>query len=80
MRQRDFSLDFLRIMACLMVIVTHSPMARDDANGLIYSSISFFTGPCNGLFFMVSGALILPPPQLILQGRALLPFHICGTA
>lgn len=38
----------------------HSPMSSDNANGLFLNSVSYFTAPCIGLFFMVSGALLLP--------------------
>ena len=62
MKQRDYALDLLRIVACVMVVVMHSPIPSADANGLLLSSLSYFTAPCIGLFFMVSGALILPPP------------------
>lgn len=65
MKQRDFSLDMLRIVACVMVVLMHSPIPSDSANGMILSSLSYFTAPCIGLFFMVSGALILPPPLLL---------------
>lgn len=63
MKQRDYALDLLRIVACVMVVMMHSPMPSADANGMLLSSLSYFTAPCIGLFFMVSGALILPPPK-----------------
>lgn len=63
MRQRDISLDLMRIIACAMVVLMHSPIPTENANGLLLSSLSYFTAPCIGLFFMVSGALLLPPPQ-----------------
>ena len=66
MKQRDLSLDLLRIVACVMVVVMHSPIPSDNSDGIILSSLSYFTAPCIGLFFMVSGALILPP-QLLLR-------------
>ena len=58
MKQRDYALDLLRIVACVMVVMMHSPMPSADANGMLLSSLSYFTAPCIGLFFMVSGALI----------------------
>ena len=67
MKQRDLSLDLLRIVACVMVVMMHSPIPSDNSDGIILSSLSYFTAPCIGLFFMVSGALILPPPQLLLR-------------
>lgn len=61
-KQRDYSLDLVRILACFMVVLMHSPMQTENANGLLLSSLSYFTAPCIGLFFMVSGALLLPSP------------------
>lgn len=63
MRQRDISLDLMRIIACAMVVLMHSPIPTENANGLLLSSLSYFTAPCIGLFFMVSGALLLPPQK-----------------
>ena len=77
MKQRDLSLDLIRIMACVMVVVMHSPIPSDNANGLLLSTLSYFTTPCIGLFFMVSGALILPPPRLHL--KAMLRCRSCGS-
>lgn len=58
-KQRDLGLDVVRVAACLMVLLMHSPIPNPDAGPLLVG-ISFFTGPCIGLFFMVSGALLLP--------------------
>lgn len=60
MKQRDVSLDIIRIMACVMVVFMHSPMPSANANGPFLTALSFLTAPCIGLFFMVSGALLLP--------------------
>ena len=73
MRQRDTSLDLIRIIACTMVVLMHSPMPTENANGLLLSSLSYFTAPCIGLFFMVSGALLLPPP-IASESNTALPF------
>ena len=62
MKQRQIHLDILRIIACMMVVLMHSPMPRGDAVGQLYGGVSYLTSPCIGLFFMVSGALLLPPP------------------
>lgn len=59
MKHRILYLDIVRCLACLMVIMIHSPQPN-SANGYVLSSISLLTAPCNGLFFMVSGALLLP--------------------
>jgi len=58
--QRDLSLDLIRIAACLLVVLMHSPMPTENASGPFLSALSYLTAPCIGLFFMVSGALLLP--------------------
>lgn len=60
MRQRDVSLDIIRVVACVIVVAMHSPMPSDNANGVFLVALSYFTAPCIGLFLMVSGALLLP--------------------
>lgn len=57
---RNQSLDILRILACMMIVVMHSPMPTVGENGLFLSSLSYLTAPGIGLFFMLSGALLLP--------------------
>lgn len=58
-KQRVLYLDFVRVLACLMVVVQHSPMA-DVVSSVLLSASGFLTYPCCPLFFMVSGALLLP--------------------
>ncbi len=53
-------LDVIRIVACVMVITMHSPMPDCGAPSFVFTGISFVMAPCIGLFFMVSGALLLP--------------------
>lgn len=60
MTQRDTALDIIRIVACLMVVMMHSPLPTGAANGPFRVALSYTTEPCIGLFFMVSGALLLP--------------------
>ena len=57
---RDYSIDIVRILACLVVVLMHSPYPTHDANSNLYGAISFYTSPCIGLFFMISGTLMLP--------------------
>lgn len=57
------SLNLLRILACLMVIFMHAPLPSQHANGIFLSTLSYLTAPCIGLFFMVSGYLLLPIKQ-----------------
>lgn len=59
--KRIVYLDVVRVVACLMVIIQHSPMPGfGDVNSSLYSATYFLSYPCVPLFFMVSGALLLP--------------------
>lgn len=60
MKQRDYKLDVVRIVACLMVILMHSPMPNMELSGIIAVGNTMITMPCIGLFFIVSGYLLLP--------------------
>lgn len=62
-RNRIYYLDFVRIVACIMVIIQHAPKPDIGINSVLLSAVSFLTYPCIGLFFMVSGALLLPVRQ-----------------
>ena len=59
-KERIAYFDVLRTLACLMIIIMHSPMPNIGGNSYVLSSISMLTAPGIGLFFMVSGALLLP--------------------
>jgi len=59
-KERIAYFDALRTLACLMIIIMHSPMPNIGGNSYVLSSISMLTAPGIGLFFMVSGALLLP--------------------
>ena len=56
---RNHSLDVIRLIACLMIVMMHSPMSGLDTPGVVLSGISYLTAPGIGLFFMISGALLL---------------------
>lgn len=56
--ERDYSLDVLRVIAISLIVLMHSPIP-DSATGFVLSGISYFTAPGIGLFFMISGALLL---------------------
>lgn len=60
MNERDYKLDLIRAIACLMVVLMHSPNPMSGLGSVECVGISLFTMPCIGLFFMVSGALLLP--------------------
>lgn len=63
MKQRIYYLDIVRCLACIMVILMHAPYPGGGVSGTIILPISLFTAPCIGLFFMVSGALLLPTKE-----------------
>ena len=55
---RDYRLDILRVIALAMIILMHSPLTC-SVPAYVLSGISYFTSPSIGLFFMISGALLL---------------------
>ena len=61
-KQRIIYLDVIRVIACLMVIAMHAPIPGFSAE--VHSAFlvvnSYLMAPCVPLFFMVSGALLLP--------------------
>lgn len=61
-KNRSVYLDVVRVLACLMVIIMHAPMANEMAShhGPFLVAVNYITSPCVCLFFMVSGALLLP--------------------
>lgn len=60
MKERDYRLDLLRTIACLMVVMMHSPNPMSGLGSVECVGISLWNVPCIGLFFMVSGSLLLP--------------------
>lgn len=60
MKNRIFFYDLVRFVACIMVVVMHAPMPSKNIVGVFTWGITYFTMPCIGLFFTVSGALLLP--------------------
>lgn len=58
--KRIIQYDIIRIIACLLIVLMHSPMPTSLDNSFFVTSLSFLTEPAIGLFFMVSGALLLP--------------------
>lgn len=58
--QRTIFLDYIRVLACVMVVVIHSPCSSEVTDGFWTACSTIFGIPCNGLFFMVSGYLLLP--------------------
>lgn len=59
-KERILYLDVLRILACCMIVLMHSPHPDAGNPGFVVVPLSFITAAGIGLFFMVSGALLLP--------------------
>ena len=59
LEKRDVTLDVLRIIACSMIVLMHSPMPGLNTSGIVLCGISYLTASGIGLFFMVSGSLLL---------------------
>lgn len=60
MKQRIIEYDYIRIVAMLLVVACHCFGDTTDASPSLISLLSYLEMPCNGLFFAVSGALLLP--------------------
>ena len=60
---RIYYLDVIRVLACLMVVMMHAPVPGGGLSGSVIVPISMATAPCIGLFYMVSGALLLPTKE-----------------
>ena len=63
MNERNFNYDILRIFACFLIICMHSPLPSGSASGIFLSSLSYLTAPGLCMFFVLSGALLLPIKQ-----------------
>lgn len=59
-KERFYHADVVRIVACMMVVLMHSPMPGDRLMPMFTSGLTYFTMPCIGLFFTLSGFLLLP--------------------
>lgn len=59
-KERIVYLDILRVLACSMIVLMHSPHPEAGVPGYVQVPLGFMTGAGIGLFFMVSGALLLP--------------------
>ena len=79
---RDNSLDILRIVACMMVIMMHSPVPLAEGKSPLLGAISYLMAPCNGLFFMASGALLfgrgLPFGQFLKKRLGRIVWPVCA--
>lgn len=59
-RQRIVYLDWIRVLSCILIVLMHSPHRDSGAPGYIVAPIYFITAAGLCMFFMVSGALLLP--------------------
>lgn len=59
-KERIIYLDVLRIIACCLIVLMHSPHPQAGNPGMLLVPLCFITAVGVGLFFMVSGALLLP--------------------
>lgn len=72
MHERIAYLDVIRIVACCMIVLMHSPHPHAGNPGFVVVPLSYITAAGIGLFFMVSGALLLPnrePPLWFIRKR-----------
>lgn len=63
MREHRTDIDLIRILACVMVVAMHSALPASETTAsdtYLLAPLSYLTAPCIGLFFMVSGSLLLP--------------------
>lgn len=62
LNKRFFLYDFIRVVACMLVVLFHSPTGSTP--GFLQSIIYKFSSGGVPLFFMISGALILPVREI----------------
>ena len=59
-QQRIIYLDVIRVLACCMIVLMHSPHPNAGNSGYVLVPLSFVTAAGLCIFFMISGALLLP--------------------
>lgn len=59
-QQRIVYLDVIRVLSCIMIVLMHSPHRDIGTPGYIQAPLYYITASGLCLFFMVSGALLLP--------------------
>lgn len=60
MKERNYNFDLMRVVACIMIICMHAPMSSEVANPLFLNATGYFMAPGLCIFFVLSGALLLP--------------------
>lgn len=58
--KRILYIDNLRVLACFLVILTHSAMSTKEAYGFYAVIVPLVSSPSSELFLTISGALLLP--------------------
>ena len=58
-KERIIWMDAVRVIAVLMVVIIHSPLPTGEPN-IFLSIYNYLSASSIGLFFMISGALLLP--------------------
>lgn len=71
MKHRILYLDLLRIIACVMIVFMHSQRPGMGIPAWFLSGSSYITAAGIGLFFMISGALILGKAKTLTEGQEL---------
>ena len=69
--KRILYLDILRIIACVMIVLMHSQRPGMGIHDWFLSGSSYITAAGIGLFFMISGALILGKAKTLAEGKEL---------
>ncbi len=61
-KKRLYYIDNLRVLACFLVLLTHSTMAADNPSkdGIWMFALSFMGSPSSELFLALSGTVLLP--------------------
>lgn len=59
-KKRILYIDNLRVLACFLVILTHSAMGTEQRYGFYAVIVSLTSAPSSELFLTISGALLLP--------------------
>lgn len=60
MKERNYSFDIMRVLACMMIICMHAPMPSDNAISFFNLAVGYLATPGLCLFFVISGTLLLP--------------------
>ena len=54
-KKRNYQLDLIRVIACLMVVIMHSPLPTDKSNTIFLNILNYSTCSADYLFFLYTG-------------------------